>query len=335
MFKDYRVKILLIFILLILPISVFAHSGRTNANGCHTNRKTGEYHCHNKPTTIATKKARTQARTESRISASNTIKTKTRIFSPSSLQHSLQVHFIDVGQGDSILIDFGQNEMLIDGGGKSPGVVDYINSYIEGSLEVIVATHPHADHIGGLIEVLEDFSVKEVWLNGDSSTSKTYKQFMAAVNSEGANIYQAKEGGSISLGNLYFTILNPSSNLFSDTNNNSVVLMLEYGDTAFLLTGDAEREAEAIMLTTGDELQVEILKAGHHCSKTSSSEVFLNALRPKEAICMVGKNNRYGHPHQETLTNLKEIRANIYRTNINGTIRVLTGGRGYKIETSR
>ena len=162
MLKDYRVKIFLIFILLILPISVFAHSGRTDANGCHTNRKTGEYHCHNKPTTVATKKARTQARVESRVSANNTTKTETRAFSPSSLQSSLQIHFIDVGQGDSILIDFGQNEMLIDGGEKSSGVVDYINSYVEGPLEVIVATHPHADHIGGLIKVLDDFQVKEI-----------------------------------------------------------------------------------------------------------------------------------------------------------------------------
>ena len=335
MFKDYRVKIFLIFILLIFPIGVFAHSGRTDANGCHTNKKTGEYHCHNKPTTVATKEARSEARTEARVSANNTTKTETRLFSPSSLQSSLQVHFIDVGQGDSILIDFGQNEMLIDGGEKSPGVTNYINSYIEGPLEVIVATHPHADHIGGLIEVLDDFSVKEIWLNGDSSTSKTYKEFMVAVNLEGANIYRAKEGGLISLGNLNFTILNPPSSLFNDANNNSIVLRLKYGDTAFLFAGDAEQGAEAAMLTTGDELQADILKAGHHCSKTSSSGAFLSAVKPKEAICMVGKNNRYGHPHQETLTNLKEIGTNVYRTDINGTVTASTDGKSYKIKVSK
>jgi len=335
MLKDYRVKIFLIFILLILPISVFAHPGRTDANGCHTNRKTGEHHCHNKPTTVATKKARTQARIEARVSADNVAKAETRVFSPSSLQSSLQVHFIDVGQGDSILIDFGQNEMLIDGGEKSSGVIDYINSYVEGPLEIIVATHPHADHIGGLIEVLNDFPVKEIWLNGDSSTSKTYKQFMAAVNSEGANIYEAKRGSSISLSNLNFIILNPPSNLFSDTNNNSIVLRLNYGDTSFLFAGDAEQRAEASILTAGDELQAEILKAGHHCSKTSSSKTFLSAVKPKEAICMVGKNNRYGHPHQETLADLREIGADVYRTDINGTIKILTDGRNYKVETSK
>ncbi len=333
--KNLRFTIFIFALLLIFPISVFAHSGRTNADGCHTNRKTGEYHCHNKPTTVATKKARTQARIEARTSAKNTIKTKTRTFSPSSLRSSLQVHFIDVGQGDSILIDFGKNEILIDGGEKSPGVVDYINSYVEGPLEVIVATHPHADHIGGLIEVLGDFSVKEIWLNGDTSSSKTYQQFMVAVDSEGANIYTAKEGGVISLNNLNLTILNPPAILFSDINNNSIVLRLKYGNTTFLFTGDAEQEAEADMLVAGNELQTQILKAGHHCSKTSSSKPFLSVVKPKEAICMVGKNNRYGHPHQETLTNLKEIGANIYRTDVNGTVRVLTDGRNYEIKTSK
>lgn len=335
MSKSFRFKIFILFLLLIFPISIFAHSGRTNANGCHTNRKTGEYHCHNKPTTVATKKARAQARVEVRTSANNTARTKTRIFSPSISRSNLQVHFIDVGQGDSILIDFGKNEILIDGGEKSSGVVNYINPYIEGPLEAIIATHPHADHIGGLIKVLDGFPVKEIWLNGDTSTSKTYKQFMAAVKLEGANVYEAREGDVISLNNLNFTILNPPPILFKDINNNSIVLWLEHGDTTFLFAGDAEHEAEAVMLATGNNLQAQIFKAGHHCSKTSSSKAFLKVVKPREAICMVGKNNRYGHPHQETLTNLKEIGARVYRTDINGTVKVLTDGRNYKIKTNK
>ena len=333
--KNLRFKIFILFLLLIFPISVFAHSGRTDANGCHTNRKTGEYHCHNKPITIATKKAISETTVEARTSARNTIRTETRTFSPSSSQSGLQVHFIDVGQGDSILVDFGQNELLIDGGEKYSGVADYINSYVEGPLEIIIATHPHTDHIGGLIKVLDNFPVKEIWLNGDISTSKTYQQFMAAVNSEGANIYMAKEGSIMTLDNLNFTILNPPSILFSDTNNNSIVLRLKYGDTTFLFAGDAEQEAEADMLVAGNVLQAQILKAGHHCSKTSSSKPFLEKVKPKEAICMVGKNNKYGHPHQETLTNLKEVGANIYRTDINGTIIVATDGKNYKIKTDK
>jgi len=249
--------------------------------------------------------------------------------------NELQVHFIDVGQGDSILIDFGPNEVLIDGGERSPGITDYIKKYIDGPLEVIVATHPHADHIGGLIKVLEDFQVEEIWLNGDTSSSKTYQDFMAAVNAEGAVVNQTKRNGTISVGNLNFSILNPPDTLFSDANNNSIALRLKYGDIAFLFTGDAENKAEASILTTRSTLQAQILKAGHHCSRTASSEAFLDEVKPEKAICMVGAGNSYGHPHQETLTALSDIGAEVYRTDINGTIVVSTDGVDYKIKTSK
>ena len=146
------------------------------------------------------------------------------------------------------MVDLGSEEVLIDGGGKSLGVTDYIREYVDGLLEVMIATHPHADHVRGLIKVLEDFQSEEVWLNGDNSTSKTYKDFVAAVNAEGAKVNQAKRGGIISTESLIFSILNllnPPDTLFSETNNNSIVLRLEYGDIVSLFTGDAEKEAEA------------------------------------------------------------------------------------------
>ena len=202
----------------------------------------------------------------------------------STLTGTLKVHFIDVGQGDSILIDLGSEEVLIDGGEKSPGVVDYISQYIDGPLEVMVATHPHADHIGGLIKVLKDFQVEEIWLNGYTSTSKTYQDFMAAVNAEGAEVNYAKRNGTISTESLNFSILNPPDILFSDANNNSVVLRLDYGDTVFLFTGDAEKEAETNMLATEGELWAQILKAGHHGSKTASTNEFLKKENPDIAI---------------------------------------------------
>ena len=251
------------------------------------------------------------------------------------LLNELQVHFIDVGQGDSILIDLGPEEVLIDGGGKSPGVTDYISKYIDGPLEVMVATHPHADHIGGLIKVLEVFRVEEIWLNGDTSTSKTYQEFITAVNAEGAGVNQAKRNGTISTESLNFSILNPPDTLFSEINNNSIVLRLEYGDIALLFTGDAEKEAEASMLASEGELQAQILKAGHHCSRTASSKPFLEKVKPETVICMVGEDNRYGHPHQETLTALEDIGAGIYRTDTDGTIIVLTDGIDYKIRTNQ
>lgn len=342
MLEGFKVKIFIIFVLLILPISVFAHPGRTDANGCHVCRSNcerwglsnGEYHCHNKPAPII-KQAKTEARIQARASVNTTAKIQAKTSSPSTSQITLRVHFIDVGQGDSILIDFGKNELLIDGGEKSSQVGDYINPYVEGPLEVMIATHPHTDHIGGLVEVLKDFKVKEIWLNGDIASSKTYEQFMSAVTLEGADVYTAKEGKIISFGNLNFSIFNPPDSLFSDINNNSIVLKLKYGNIAFLFTGDAEKEAESSILNNTSNLQSQILKAGHHCSKTSSSGLFLLAVKPKEVICMVGENNRYGHPHQETLQRLKEIGANIYRTDINGTIIVSTDGKAYQIKAEK
>lgn len=244
----------------------------------------------------------------------------------SDLTDTLKVHFIDVGQGDSILIDLDSEEVLIDGGGKSPGVTDYIRKYIDGPLEVMVATHPHADHIGGLTGVLKDFQVEEIWLNGDTSTSKTYQDFMAAVNAEGAEVDQAKIGGTISTERLNFSILNPPDTLFSDVNNNSIVLRLDYGDTVFLFPGDAEKEAEASMLSAGENLWAQILKAGHHGSKTASSIEFLRKVKPDIAIISCGTGNRYGHPHDITLNNLSSLGITIYRTDESGNIIVESDG---------
>ena len=247
-------------------------------------------------------------------------------------QKPLTVHFIDVGQGDSILLDLGDTEVLIDGGEKSPGVVNYIDDYIDGPLEVIIATHPHTDHIGGLIAVLDAFEVDEIWLNGDTTTSQTYSQFMSAVNSEGAEVFTARRGDTIQAGNLTFNVLNPA-NVSGSTNDNSIVLSLGCGQVDFLFTGDAEQEAEASMLVQSSVPvpDVEILKVGHHGSRTASSMQFLQVTKPELAIYMAGQGNSYGHPHQETITNLCQIGAEIYGTDIHGTIIVSTDGVTYSV----
>jgi len=255
---------------------------------------------------------------------------------PTPTKDELKVHFIDVGQGDSILIDLGETEVLIDGGEKSPGVVPYLNEYVDGPLEVMVATHPHTDHIGGLIAVLNNFQVEQIWLNGDTSTSKTYTEFMSAVQSEGAQVHIGRRGDKISAVELTFTILNPTT-LTGTTNNNSIVASLSYGNVDFLFTGDAEQEAEATMLAASDipVPEVEILKVGHHGSRTASSKGFLAATSPEVAIYMAGKGNSYGHPHQETLDALAQIGAKIYGTDVNGTIIVTTDGTTYTVQTTK
>ncbi len=268
---------------------------------------------------------------QSTITPTNTISTPT-----STESDELIVHFIDVGQGDAILIDLNQTEILIDGGGRSPGIVSYLNNYVDGSLEVVIATHPHADHIGGLIEVLNDFQVDQIWHNGDTYTSQTYAEFMTAVQSEGAEIHIAKRGDFIYSGELSFTIYNPYV-LGSETNNNSIVLSLSYGDIDFLFTGDAEQEAENDMLVSSivPLPDVEILKVGHHGSRTSSSELFLESISPEIAIYMAGVDNSYGHPHEETILALSSINADIYGTDVFGSIVINTDGLTYEIQTEK
>ncbi len=248
----------------------------------------------------------------------------------------LEVHFIDVGQGDAILIDLDETKILIDGGARSSGVTTYLGEYIDGELEVMVVTHPHADHIGGLIDVLNTFHVEQFWHNGDTSTSQTYSEFMTAVQSEGADIHIAKRGNFINAGDLSFTVFNPYV-LGSGTNNNSIVLSLSYGDIDFLFTGDAEYEAENDMLVQSivPLPDIEILKVGHHGSNTASSRMFLEFISPETAIYMADMANRYGHPHQETISSLLAIGADIYGTDSCGTIIVTTDGISYGIETER
>jgi competence protein ComEC len=248
----------------------------------------------------------------------------------------LTVHFIDVGQGDAILVDLGETEVLIDGGEKSPGVVDYLRNYVDGKLEVMVATHPHADHIGGLIAVLDAFEVEQIWDNGDTSDSATYADFVVAVEKEGAQVHVGRRGDKIVAGALTFLILNPTT-LAGTTNNNSLVLSLTYGKTDFLFMGDAEKEAEGAMLVASDlpVPDVEILKVGHHGSRTASSTDFLAVTTPEVAIYMAGVGNSYGHPHAETISALQGIGARVYGTDVNGTILVATDGVTYEVRTER
>jgi competence protein ComEC len=255
---------------------------------------------------------------------------------PASPAGELKVHFIDVGQGDAILIDLEDTEILIDGGDRSPGVTGYLDQYVDGPLEVMVATHPHADHIGGLIAVLDAFEVGQVWHNGDTSDSKTYSDFMSGVSAEGAEVHIARLHDVIKAGDLELYVHHPA-NLEGSTNNNSIVLHLAYGDIDFLFTGDAEQDAEAEMLAL-DSLpvpEVEILKVGHHGSRTASSADFLAVTSPEVAIYMAGVDNSYGHPHAETIAALNAIGAQIYGTDVNGTIIVTTDGETYLVNTER
>ena len=197
----------------------------------------------------------------------------------------------------------------------------------------MIATHPHADHIGGLIDVLAAFEVQQIWYNGETATSKTYSDFISAVNAENAKVGVATRGNVIEADSLSFKVLNPA-NLNGTTNNNSIVLYLAYGGVDFLFEGDAEKEAEETMLVKSDipVPDVEILKVGHHGSKTASSSDYLAVTTPEVAIYMAGEGNTYGHPHQETIQALSAIGAKIYGTDVHGNIIIVTDGKAYSLQ---
>lgn len=254
----------------------------------------------------------------------------------SSPKGELRVHFIDVGQGDSVLIQSpdGKN-MLIDGGERSSGVVAYLRTAGVNKVDIIVATHPHSDHIGGLVDVLGELPVAEVWISGQEHTTKTFEDFLDAIDKSGAGFREARRGDSIRLGGLFFQVLNPGPQFLENLNNDSIVLRLTYGDVTFLFPGDAEKEAEAQMLASGLNLRATILKVGHHGSRSSSSPQFLRAVEPKVAIYMAGRGNTYGHPHQETLIALNAVGAEVYGTDVNGSIVVVTDGQNYVVKPER
>ena len=244
----------------------------------------------------------------------------------------LTVHFIDVGQGDAILMESAGATFLIDGGKASANVENYLQGHGIADIDLMVATHPHEDHYGGLIDVLSLFDVHEIWTNGQTSDDPTYQDFAAAVSAEGATVRDVIRGYSAQLGGLEIDVLHPPLPLTGDENEDSVVLHASCGQLDLLLTGDATTDSESSMIAASVLSDVEVLKVGHHGSNTSTGADFLAIVAPEEAVISVGA-NPWGHPTPDTLARLAAAGANVYRTDQDGTVLLTSDCNTYSITT--
>jgi competence protein ComEC len=244
----------------------------------------------------------------------------------------LKVHFIDVGQGDAILIQTPSKNVLIDGGERGTTVVEYLKKQGIGNLDLVIGTHPHADHIGGLINVFETIPVKEVIDPCIIHTTKTFEDYLTLIDKKDIIFTEGRAGMTRDLGDgAALLIVHPSSPVSSHINDASIVVRVTFGQVSFLFTGDVEQSGEEEILKRGYDLKSTVLKVGHHGSNTSTTLSFLNAISPEAAVIMVGKANRYGHPHEETLVRLINAKIDIYRTDIHGTLVITSDGQTFEV----
>ncbi len=244
---------------------------------------------------------------------------------------NIAVHFLDVGQGDSTFIEFPDGRcMLIDTGLSeySQTVIDSVEEYGYSKLDYVVATHPHADHIGGMSRVISHFDIGEIYMPKASTTTKTFEKLLTAIDDKGMKINTAKAGVQVySDSSLNIEFLAPVYESYEKLNNYSAVLKITYGENSFLFTGDAENLSEDEMLANRyDALDCDVLKVAHHGSRYSSDTEFLNAVTPDYAVISCGNDNSYGHPHKEAVDRLNHCGARLYSTAENGTVTVYCDG---------
>ncbi len=268
------------------------------------------------------------------LEPSNASKERKSTFIPSS--DELVAHFIDVGQGDANLIELPNGEvMLIDAGIASMGddIIEYIENLGYDTIDYVVSTHPHADHIGGMAEVIEAFNIETIYMPKAVSTSKTYENLLETIRDKGLSIKTGKAGVEVlDEDDLDIVIVAPNSDDYSNLNNYSIVLKITYGDVFFLYTGDAEEES---LEEITSDIDVDVLKVGHHGSDTSTNKSFLDKVSPNYAVISVGKGNSYNHPALSTIELLQEYTSNIYRTDLNGTVIISSDGIDIEVKTER
>lgn len=248
----------------------------------------------------------------------------------------LEVIFFDVGQGDGIFIETpGGRQILIDGGPNSTVLKKLAQEmpFYDREIDIVILTHPEADHMYGLINVLNSYSVRLVLDSGIQKDTSIYHEYKKLLEDKKIPYQIVFRGDTIKIGeDIALDILHPGDNLYSDANNNSVVVRMIYGNNSFLLAGDIERQVEYGLVVSNQYIASDVLKVAHHGSKTSSGELFLKSVEPEIAVISVGEDNKYGHPSPLVLENLEKYGIKVLRTDIDGDIKILSDGEGIAIE---
>jgi competence protein ComEC len=248
--------------------------------------------------------------------SSKPVEPTTKPTEPSVAEPGLTVHFLDVQHADSILLACGGEYALVDGGYPESGerIVSYMRQQGIKELDLLVGTHPHGDHIGGLPQVLNTFPTETVWTSQLPYTNDYVSNFTNAVTRNGADFVQPRPGESFRLGDATIDVIGPLNLRYEEANDLSLVLMVTYGDTRFLLTGDMEEVAERELVEAGVDLKADVLKVGHHGSSSSTSYRFLRAVAPTYGVISLAAANEYGHPHRDPMSRLMDADVTIYRT---------------------
>ena len=257
----------------------------------------------------------------------------------SVVQGNIEVSYLDVGQGDSAYIKINDYDILIDAGPRSDSdrLLEQLKAKNIDDFEMIIATHPHEDHIGGMTEVFKQYDVENFYMPSVTHTTKTFENMVKAVANEGIKIQNIKEGMNFDFGNgAKIDVYSPMYESYEEFNDYSPIMKLTFGETELIFTGDAEAHAETeVVAKYPDNLKADVLKFGHHGSSTSSTNEFLKSVSPEYGIISCGVDNKYGHPHRETLDKISKYNIKSYRTDTQGQITLTSDGKNIKITTEK
>lgn len=256
--------------------------------------------------------------------------TQTTLSKTTLVNGTFQVHYIDVGQGDATLITCNDKAMLIDAGENDQGtkIQNYLQKQGITKLDYVIGTHPDSDHIGGLDVVIYKFDCGTILLPDYQKDTNTYDDVINTMKNKNYSNTLPNVGDTYQLSDANFTIIAPNSYSYGDTTNNySIGIILKYGDDSFLFTGDAENEAEEDIVANGIDISADVYQVGHHGSSSSSTELLLNAVNPKNAVISCGEENKYGHPQAEVLNYFRERGIKVFRTDEQGTIVATSDGK--------